>query len=116
MQAVCYWMPKLIFYIRIYNIFLLNNSFFQVSKVVTLRKSLIMQELKQKLHKLIDSCNDELLLEEARAVLESTETANEFFDELDEDDRDSFLEGEDEHDTSVTHHRLMHQFEAWKKK
>lgn len=73
-------------------------------------------DLKQKLHLLIDSCNDELLLEEARAVLESTETANEFFDELDEEDRDSFLEGEDEHDKSVTHHRLMNQFEAWKKK
>ena len=73
-------------------------------------------DLKQKLHLLIDSCNDELLLEEARAVLESTETANEFFDELDEDDRDSFLEGEDEHDKSVTHHRLMNQCEAWKKK
>ena len=73
-------------------------------------------DLKQKLHLLIDSCNDELFLEEARAVLESTETANEFFDELDEEDRDSFLEGEDEHDKSVTHHRLMNQFEAWKKK
>ena len=48
-------------------------------------------DLKQKLHLLIDSCNDELLLEEARAVLESTETANEFFDELDEEDRDSFF-------------------------
>ena len=60
-------------------------------------------DLKQKLHKLIDSCNDEFLLEEARAVLESPQTADEFFDEL-------------EHDKGVQHHRVMHQFEAWKKK
>lgn len=73
-------------------------------------------DLKQKLHKLIDSCNDEFLLEEARAVLESPQTADEFFDELDEEDRDTFLEGEDEHDKGAQHHRVMHQFEAWKKK
>ena len=47
-------------------------------------------DLKQKLHKLIDSCNDEFLLEEARAVLESPQTADEFFDELDEEDRETF--------------------------
>jgi hypothetical protein len=76
----------------------------------------MVQDLKQKLHKLIDSCNDEFLLDEARAVLESPQTAGEFFDELDEEDRESFVEGEDEHDTGATHHRLMHQFEAWKKK
>ena len=58
-------------------------------------------DLKQKLHKLIDSCNDEFLLEEARAVLESPQTADEFFDELDEEDRETFLEGEDEHDKGV---------------
>jgi hypothetical protein len=110
-------MPKLIFYLKIYNILPLNNSFFEDSKFVTLRKtSFMIPELKQKLHKLIDSCNDEFLLEEARAVLESPQTANDFFDELDEDDRDSFLEGEDEHDKSVTQHRLLHQLDAWKKK
>ncbi len=76
----------------------------------------MVPDLKQKLHKLIDNCNDEFLLEEARAVLESPQTAGEFFDELDEEDRDYFLEGEDEHDKGVQHHRMMHQFEAWKKK
>ena len=73
-------------------------------------------DLKQKLHKLIDTCNDEFLLEEARAVLESPQTSDAFFDELDDEDRDSFLENEDEHDKGVSHHRMMHQFEAWKKK
>jgi hypothetical protein len=73
-------------------------------------------KLKQTLHKLIDSCNDEFLLEEARAVLESPQTGKDFLEELDDEDRDSFLEGEDEHDKSVTQHRLLHQFDAWKKK
>jgi hypothetical protein len=73
-------------------------------------------DLKQKLHKLIDSCNDEFLLEEARAVLESPQASDAFFDELDEEDRESFVEGEEEHDNSVTQHRMKHQFEAWKKK
>lgn len=75
-------------------------------------------DLKQKLHKLIDSCNDEFLLEEARAVLESPQTAKEFFDELDEEDREEFLEAEEEHEKghTVTHNRVMHQFEEWKKK
>jgi hypothetical protein len=75
-------------------------------------------DLKQKLHKLVDSCTDEFLLEEARAVLESPQTGKEFFDELDEDDRDAFQEGEEEHEQghTVTHNRLMHQFEEWKKK
>ena len=73
-------------------------------------------DLKQRLHKLIDSCSDEFLLEEARAVLESPQTADDFFNELDEEDRDTFLETEDELDKTVTHHRMMHQFETWKKK
>ena len=75
-------------------------------------------DLKQKLHILVDNCNDEFLLEEARAVLESPETGKDFLDELDEDDRDAFLEGEEEHEKGhrETHNRLMHQFQEWKKK
>lgn len=75
-------------------------------------------ELKQKLHLLIDNCNDEFLLEEAKAVLESDQTGKEFFDELSDEDKESFLEAEEEHEQghSITHNRLMHQFEEWKKK
>jgi hypothetical protein len=74
--------------------------------------------LKQKLHLLVDNCNDEFLLEEAKAVLESDQTGKDFFDELSDEDKDSFLEGEEEHEQghSITHNRLMHQFGAWKKK
>ena len=75
-------------------------------------------DLKQKLHKLIDNCNDDFLLEEARAVLESPQTGKDFFEELDDEDRDTFLEAEEEHEKghAETHQRLMHQFEGWKKK
>lgn len=74
-------------------------------------------DLKQRLHLLVDSCNDDFLLEEAKAVLEANETGKEFWDELDEEDKESFLEAEEEHEQghSMTHHRLMHQFEEWKK-
>ena len=73
--------------------------------------------LKQKLHQLIDNCNDEYLLEEAKAVLESDQTGKEFWDELSEEDKESFLGGEEEHEQghSITHNRLMHQFGEWKK-
>ena len=75
-------------------------------------------ELKQKIHSLVDNCTDEFLLEEAKAVLESDQSGKEFWDELDEEDKESFLGGEEEHEGghSLTHHRLMHQFEEWKKK
>jgi hypothetical protein len=75
-------------------------------------------DLKQKIHLLVDSCNDEFLLEEAKAVLESDTSGKDFWDELSEEDKDLFLENEEEHDKghSITHTRLMHQFGEWKKK
>ena len=75
-------------------------------------------DLKQKLHVLVESCNDEYLLEEAKAVLESEESGKEFWDELDEEDKETFLGAEEEHEQghSITHNRLMHQFGEWKKK
>ena len=54
-------------------------------------------ELKQRLHLLVDNCNDEYLLEEAKAVLESSSTGKDWWDELSEEDKEQFLEGEEEH-------------------
>lgn len=75
-------------------------------------------DLKQKLHQLVDSCNDEFMLEEARAILESNSTGQQFWDELDDADKEDFLSTEEEHEQghSLTHQRLMHQFGEWKKK
>lgn len=74
-------------------------------------------EIKQKLHTLVDNCADEFLLEEAKAVLESSTSGKDFWDELSDEDKE-FLEAEEEHEQghSVTHSRLMHQFGEWKKK
>jgi hypothetical protein len=74
--------------------------------------------LKQKLHLLVDNCNDEYLLEEAKAVLESNNSGKDWWDELSDEEKEEFLEGEEEHEKghSVTHHRLMHQFGEWRKK
>jgi len=88
-------------------------------KSVTLRKRCFMEpQLKQKLHLLIDNCNDEYLLEEAKAVLESSNSGKDWWDELSDEEKEEFLEGEEEHEKghSITHHRLMHQFGEWKKK
>ena len=88
-------------------------------KGVTLRKLFFMYpDLKQKLHLLVDNCNDEYLLEEAKAVLESSTTGQDWWDELSDEEKEEFLEGEEEHEKghSVTHNRLMHQFGEWKKK
>jgi len=112
-------MPKLISKKKNVQYFSVKQFFFSIFKVCNFKKTIFMTtDLKQKLHKLIDSCNDEFLLEEARAVLESPQTAKEFFDELDEEDREEFLEAEEEHEKghTVTHNRVMHQFEEWKKK
>jgi hypothetical protein len=75
-------------------------------------------DLKQKLHLLVDNCNDEYLLEEAKAVLESSTSGKDWWDELSEEDKEQFREGEEEHEHghSITHNRLMHQFGEWKKK
>ena len=74
--------------------------------------------LKQKLHQLVDNCSDEFILEEAKAVLESNQAGPAFLDELSEEDRDSFLGGEEEHEQghSITHNRLMHQFGEWNRR
>lgn len=75
-------------------------------------------DLKKQLYALIDGCNDEYLLEEVKAVLESDKTGKEFWDELSEEDKESFQEGEEEHELGhlPTHHRLMHQLNEWKNK
>ena len=74
-------------------------------------------DIKQKLHALVDSCNDDFLLEEAKAVLESNQSGKEFWNELSDEDKELF-EAEEEHEEghAITHNRLMHQFEEWKKK
>ncbi len=74
-------------------------------------------EIKNELHKLIDNCDNELLLSEARSLLESKEIKD-WWDELSEEDKNLVLESEAEYEKGnfISHEKLMQQFETWKKK
>jgi hypothetical protein len=74
-------------------------------------------EIKNELHKLIDNCDNELLLSEAKSLLESKEIKD-WWDELTEEDKNLVLESEAEYEKGnfISHQQLMQQFETWKKK
>ena len=71
--------------------------------------------IKQDLHQHIDKCNNELLLEEARELLQ---TDKDWWDELTEEDRNLVMESEAEYEKGnvISNEDLMKQFEEWKKK
>jgi hypothetical protein len=73
--------------------------------------------IKQELHKLIDNCDNELLLQEAKNILQNNDEKD-WWDELTEDDKNSLTKSESQyaHGDFITHDQLMHQFEAWKRK
>ena len=71
--------------------------------------------IKQDLHQLIDKCNNELLLEEARELLQ---TDKDWWDELSDTDKGLVMESEAQYGKGefVNHQELMQRFEEWKKK
>ena len=74
--------------------------------------------IKQELHQLIDKCDNELLLEEAKAILETDKVVKDWWDELTEEDKNLVMESEVSYGKGnfISHKQLMQQFEAWKKK
>jgi hypothetical protein len=72
---------------------------------------------KAKLHQLVDLCNDDFLLEEAKAILETSQT-NDWWDELTEEDKNMLTESEAQYERKefVTNAELMKRYEEWKKK
>ena len=74
-------------------------------------------ELKQRLHKLIDECENETLLNEAKDVLESPDLKD-WWDDLSEDEQNVLMESEEQYGKGeyISHNSLMQQFETWKKK
>ena len=70
-------------------------------------------EIKNELHKLIDNCDNELLLSEAKSLLESKEIKD-WWDELTEEDKDLVLESEAEYEKGnfISHQQLMQQSET----
>jgi len=77
-----------------------------------------MSPIKQQLHKLIDNCDDEFILEETRAFLENSSSSKDWWDELSEEDKSLVMESEVQYEKGdfISHSQLMQQFEAWKKK
>ena len=75
-------------------------------------------DIKTELHKLIDSCDNELLLLETKTLLESENEIKDWWDELTEDDKNLIMESEAEYEKGnfISNAELVQQFKAWKKK
>ena len=75
-------------------------------------------DIKNQLHKLIDNCDNELLLSEAKALLESGKEVKDWWDELTDEDKNLVMESEAEYEKGnfISHDELMQQLEKCKKK
>ncbi len=75
-------------------------------------------DIKNELHKLVDNCDNELLLVETKNLLESESKVKDWWDELTEEDKNLVMESEAEYEKSnfISNEDLMKQFEEWKKK
>jgi hypothetical protein len=73
------------------------------------------ESIKQELHQLVDKCDNELLLEDARELLQS---GKDWWDDLPAKDQQLVMESEAEYNKGhfISHEELMQRFEAWKKK
>ena len=71
-------------------------------------------DIKNELHKLIDNCDNEMLLSEAKTLLESDKEIKDWWDELTEEDKNLVMESEAEYEKGnfISHKDLMQQFEA----
>lgn len=74
--------------------------------------------IKEELHQLIDKCDSEIMLEEAKDLLETGKAAEDWWDELTEEDKNLVKESEVQYGKGnyISHQELMQQFEEWKKK
>ena len=73
-------------------------------------------DIKNELHKLIDNCNNELLLLETKTFPESEKEIKDWWDELTEEDKNLVMESDAEYEKGnfISHNDLMQQAEAWK--
>jgi hypothetical protein len=74
--------------------------------------------IKQELHQLIDNCDNELLLEEAKVLLKQDQNVRDWRDNLTEEDKSLVMESEATYEKGnfISHKELMQRFEKWKKK
>lgn len=73
--------------------------------------------IKQELHQLVDKCDNETILEEAKELLQAANTTD-WWDELSEEDKNLVMESEVQYGKGdfINHQELMQRFEVWKKK
>lgn len=71
--------------------------------------------IKQELHQLVDKCENVILLEDARELLQS---GKDWWEELQEKDKNLVMESETEYKKGnfISHDELMQRFSEWKKK
>ena len=74
-------------------------------------------QIKIELHQLIDNCNDEVLLTEAKELLQSA-PGNDWWDELSEEDKKLILKSETEFKEGkfTKHSMVMQELHEWIKK
>ncbi len=74
-------------------------------------------QIKIELHQLIDNCENEILLTEAKELLQSS-LANDWWDELSDIDKNLLMESEAEYEKRnyISHDKLMQELNEWKKK
>jgi len=73
--------------------------------------------IKQELHRLVDRCDNEMLLEEAKVLLEAGDKKD-WWNELSEEDKNLIMESEVQYGKGdfISHEELMKRFDEWKKK
>jgi hypothetical protein len=64
--------------------------------------------IKDELHKLVDNCDNELLLSETKSLLESQNEIKDWWDELTEEDKNLVMESEAEYEKGnfISHKEL----------
>ena len=73
--------------------------------------------IKKELHHLVDKCDNEMLLEEARVLLQTADEGD-WWSELSEEDKNLVKESEKQYGNGdfINHEELMKRFREWKKK
>ena len=73
--------------------------------------------LKSQLHKLVDTCDNDYLLQEVKTILESSSTED-WWSAMPEKDKLLVKESENEYKKGefITHTQLKEQLQKWKKK
>ena len=75
-------------------------------------------DIKNELHKLVNDCENELLLTQVKSLLTSGNKIKDWWDELTEEDKNLVMESEAGYEKRdfISYTELMKQFESWKKK